>query len=62
MFPVSVCFGIESERFVEEETERKRLASPGWHSRAELAVSPHATQMVALLERRNVTSIRNRCG
>jgi hypothetical protein len=25
MFPVSVCFGIESERFVEEETQRKRL-------------------------------------
>ena len=27
MFPVSVCLRIESKRFVEEETQRKRLAS-----------------------------------
>jgi len=25
MFPVSVCLRIESKRFVEEETQRKRL-------------------------------------
>jgi hypothetical protein len=27
MFPVSVCLGIESKRFAEEETQRKRLGS-----------------------------------
>jgi len=27
MFPVSVCLRIESKRFVEEETQRKRLDS-----------------------------------
>ena len=27
MFPVSVCLRIESKRFVEEETQRKRLGS-----------------------------------
>jgi hypothetical protein len=25
MFPVSVCLGIEPKRFVEDETQRKRL-------------------------------------
>jgi hypothetical protein len=25
MFPVNVCLRIESKRFVEEETQRKRL-------------------------------------
>jgi len=25
MFPVNVCFRIEPKRFVEEETQRKRL-------------------------------------
>jgi hypothetical protein len=27
MFPVRLCFGIELKRFVEEETQRKRLGS-----------------------------------
>jgi len=27
MFPVSVCLCIESKRFVEEETQRKRLGA-----------------------------------
>jgi hypothetical protein len=29
MFPVSVCLRIESKRFVEEETQRKRLGPIG---------------------------------
>jgi len=38
MFPVSVCFCIESKRFVEEETQRKRLGSLRNESRAGLAI------------------------
>jgi len=50
MFPVSVCLRIESKRFVEEETQRKRLGSPAGRIRLpDLPFSGGATKMVALL-------------
>jgi flavin prenyltransferase len=38
MFPVSVCSRIESKRFVEEETQRKRLGCCRTNPRAGLAI------------------------
>ena len=50
MFPVSVCLRIESKRFVEEETQRKRLGSlQDEFAAADLRFCSGATKMVALL-------------
>ncbi len=38
MFPVSVCLRIESKRFVEEETQRKRMVRCTANPSAGLAI------------------------
>jgi len=51
IFPVSVCLRIESKRFVEEETQRKRLGSEVGRIRVgDLPFSGVATKVLALLQ------------
>jgi hypothetical protein len=50
MFPVSVCLRIESKRFVEEETQRKRLVRSRTDPVPDLPFSGGATKMVALVQ------------